>query len=128
MGIGGADWLVRSERESEEAPDAALDACARERRSMASTAIRFAFGSDPTTAPSSSGEAATRTLQALLTPGAETRLLVPFELKLFAEERIAHRYFWDTWDIKAHTAEIGYNPATNCAANYVVPLGKKPEE
>jgi len=26
MGIGGADWLVRSERETEEAPDAALDA------------------------------------------------------------------------------------------------------
>jgi ubiquinone/menaquinone biosynthesis C-methylase UbiE len=26
MGIGGADWLVRSERESEEAPDTALDA------------------------------------------------------------------------------------------------------
>ena len=26
MGIGGAEWLVRSERESEEAPDAALDA------------------------------------------------------------------------------------------------------
>jgi ubiquinone/menaquinone biosynthesis C-methylase UbiE len=26
MGAGGADWLVRSERESEEAPDAALDA------------------------------------------------------------------------------------------------------
>jgi ubiquinone/menaquinone biosynthesis C-methylase UbiE len=26
MGIGGADWLVRSEREKEEAPDAALDA------------------------------------------------------------------------------------------------------
>jgi ubiquinone/menaquinone biosynthesis C-methylase UbiE len=26
MGIGGAGWLVRSERESEEAPDAALDA------------------------------------------------------------------------------------------------------
>jgi ubiquinone/menaquinone biosynthesis C-methylase UbiE len=26
MGMGGADWLVRSERESEEAPDAALDA------------------------------------------------------------------------------------------------------
>jgi hypothetical protein len=23
------------------------------------------------------------------------------------------------------TAEIGYDPATNCAANYVVPLGKK---
>lgn len=26
MGVGGADWLVRSERETEEAPDAALDA------------------------------------------------------------------------------------------------------
>ena len=26
MGMGGADWLVRSEREKEEAPDAALDA------------------------------------------------------------------------------------------------------
>ena len=26
MGIGGADWLVRPEREAEEAPDAALDA------------------------------------------------------------------------------------------------------
>ena len=26
MGVGGADWLVRSEREDEEAPDAALDA------------------------------------------------------------------------------------------------------
>ena len=26
MGMGGADWLVRPERESEEAPDAALDA------------------------------------------------------------------------------------------------------
>src|SRR6266852_3953348 len=26
MGVGGADWLVRSEREAEEAPDAALDA------------------------------------------------------------------------------------------------------
>jgi ubiquinone/menaquinone biosynthesis C-methylase UbiE len=26
MGMGGADWLVRSEREAEEAPDAALDA------------------------------------------------------------------------------------------------------
>jgi ubiquinone/menaquinone biosynthesis C-methylase UbiE len=26
MGAGGADWLVRSERETEEAPDAALDA------------------------------------------------------------------------------------------------------
>ena len=26
MGMGGADWLVRSERESEESPDAALDA------------------------------------------------------------------------------------------------------
>jgi ubiquinone/menaquinone biosynthesis C-methylase UbiE len=26
MGMGGADWLVRSERESEEAPDRALDA------------------------------------------------------------------------------------------------------
>src|SRR5690348_13832974 len=26
MGMGGAPWLVRSERESEEAPDAALDA------------------------------------------------------------------------------------------------------
>jgi ubiquinone/menaquinone biosynthesis C-methylase UbiE len=26
MGIGGADWLVRPEREQEEAPDAALDA------------------------------------------------------------------------------------------------------
>jgi ubiquinone/menaquinone biosynthesis C-methylase UbiE len=26
MGMGGADWLVRSEREMEEAPDAALDA------------------------------------------------------------------------------------------------------
>jgi ubiquinone/menaquinone biosynthesis C-methylase UbiE len=26
MGMGGADWLVRSERETEEAPDAALDA------------------------------------------------------------------------------------------------------
>src|ERR1700704_5710572 len=26
MGIGGADWLVRSEREAEEAPDRALDA------------------------------------------------------------------------------------------------------
>src|SRR5437588_172642 len=28
MGMGGADWLVRPERESEEAPDAALDAIA----------------------------------------------------------------------------------------------------
>src|SRR6266478_5030264 len=28
MGMGGADWLVRSERESEEAPDRALDAIA----------------------------------------------------------------------------------------------------
>jgi ubiquinone/menaquinone biosynthesis C-methylase UbiE len=26
MGVGGADWLVRPEREAEEAPDAALDA------------------------------------------------------------------------------------------------------
>src|ERR1051325_2407176 len=26
MGMGGADWLVRSERETEESPDAALDA------------------------------------------------------------------------------------------------------
>src|SRR5258707_15833414 len=26
MGMGGADWLVRSEREMEEAPDKALDA------------------------------------------------------------------------------------------------------
>src|SRR5437899_8954218 len=26
MGMGGADWLVRAERESEEAPDRALDA------------------------------------------------------------------------------------------------------
>src|SRR5215813_6457688 len=26
MGVGGADWLVRPERESEEEPDAALDA------------------------------------------------------------------------------------------------------
>jgi SAM-dependent methyltransferase len=26
MGMGGADWLVRAEREAEEAPDAALDA------------------------------------------------------------------------------------------------------
>src|SRR5271157_896022 len=26
MGVGGADWLVRPERETEEAPDAALDA------------------------------------------------------------------------------------------------------
>src|SRR5947208_17169989 len=26
MGVGGADWLVRSEREAEEAPGAALDA------------------------------------------------------------------------------------------------------
>src|ERR1041385_4258636 len=26
MGVGGADWLVRPERESEEQPDAALDA------------------------------------------------------------------------------------------------------
>src|SRR5215831_13075719 len=28
MGMGGADWLVRPEREAEEAPDAALDAIA----------------------------------------------------------------------------------------------------
>src|SRR5215472_16709835 len=28
MGMGGADWLVRSEREAEEAPDRALDAIA----------------------------------------------------------------------------------------------------
>src|SRR5882724_10418820 len=28
MGMGGAEWLVRSEREAEEAPDAALDAIA----------------------------------------------------------------------------------------------------
>src|SRR5437899_2347590 len=26
MGVGGADWLVRPEREAEEAPDTALDA------------------------------------------------------------------------------------------------------
>ena len=26
------------------------------------------------------------------------------------------------------TAEIGYDPATNCDANYVVPMGKKPDE
>ena len=26
MGVGGADWLVRSEREAEEAPDVALNA------------------------------------------------------------------------------------------------------
>jgi ubiquinone/menaquinone biosynthesis C-methylase UbiE len=31
MGIGGADWLVRPEREAEEAPDAALDAIGIER-------------------------------------------------------------------------------------------------
>ena len=31
MGMGGADWLVRPEREAEEAPDAALDAIAIER-------------------------------------------------------------------------------------------------
>jgi ubiquinone/menaquinone biosynthesis C-methylase UbiE len=33
MGIGGADWLVRSEREQEEAPDAALDAIGIEKGS-----------------------------------------------------------------------------------------------
>ena len=26
------------------------------------------------------------------------------------------------------TAEVGYSPATNCAASYVVPMGKKPDE
>ena len=26
------------------------------------------------------------------------------------------------------TAEIGYDPATNCEASYVVPMGKKPDE
>lgn len=31
MGMGGADWLVRPEREAEEAPDAALDAIGIER-------------------------------------------------------------------------------------------------
>jgi len=31
MGMGGADWLVRSERETEEAPDRALDAIALKR-------------------------------------------------------------------------------------------------
>ncbi len=31
MGVGGADWLVRPEREAEEAPDAALDAIGIER-------------------------------------------------------------------------------------------------
>jgi ubiquinone/menaquinone biosynthesis C-methylase UbiE len=31
MGMGGADWLVRPEREAEEAPDAALDAIVIER-------------------------------------------------------------------------------------------------
>lgn len=35
MGIGGADWLVRPEREQEEAPDAALDAIGIARGSVA---------------------------------------------------------------------------------------------
>jgi ubiquinone/menaquinone biosynthesis C-methylase UbiE len=35
MGMGGADWLVRPEREQEEAPDAALDAIAIARGSVA---------------------------------------------------------------------------------------------
>jgi hypothetical protein len=40
-----------------------------------------------------------QTLQALLAPGAEGRLPVPFRLKLFEEEAIAHRYFWETYEI-----------------------------
>src|SRR5882724_7593033 len=35
MGMGGADWLVRSERESEEAPDRALDAIGLKRGDVA---------------------------------------------------------------------------------------------
>ena len=34
MGVGGADWLVRPEREAEEAPDAALDAIGIARRAI----------------------------------------------------------------------------------------------